>query len=278
MLPRSVSLAAPPSTVMAMSAARFPVAEKRSSPPLALRTRFSDVPMSIANGAGLRRSNRTRVPLAVAVSCSAPLPPLTSTVSTLSPPSFRSVSSPGFQTIRSLPLCPKTWSSASPPVRVSLSLPPNNASKPPLPRSVSLPDWPKSWSPPEPPVRTSLPVPPNRFARGSAPLVSLIVIVSWPSRPETRISEVLPTVGVPPTTATAPPFTRIVPAASRLTAIELLAESPSTVSTPAANVEVVAALADALVAASTAAATTLPASSRRAARRRWLSSLMLIAQ
>ena len=82
MLPRSVSLPAPPSTVMAMSAARFPVAEKLSSPPLALRTRFSEVPMSIANGAGLRRSNRTRVPLAVAVNCSAPLPPLTSTVST----------------------------------------------------------------------------------------------------------------------------------------------------------------------------------------------------
>ena len=64
-----------------MSAARFPVAEKLSSPPLALRTSFSDVPMSIENGAGLTRSNRTRVPLAVAVNCSAPLPPLTSTVS-----------------------------------------------------------------------------------------------------------------------------------------------------------------------------------------------------
>ena len=37
--------------------------------------------MSIENGAGLRRSNRTRVPLAVVVNCSAPLPPLTSTVS-----------------------------------------------------------------------------------------------------------------------------------------------------------------------------------------------------
>ena len=37
--------------------------------------------MSIANGAGLRRSNRTRVPLAVVVNCSAPPPPLTSTVS-----------------------------------------------------------------------------------------------------------------------------------------------------------------------------------------------------
>ena len=72
---------APPSAVMSMSAARFPVAEKLSSPPLALRARVSDVPMSIENGAGLTRSKRTRVPLAVAVNCSAPLPPLTSTVS-----------------------------------------------------------------------------------------------------------------------------------------------------------------------------------------------------
>ena len=155
------------------ASARFPVAEKLSSPPLALRTRFSEVPMSIENGAGLTRSNRTRVPLAVAVNCSAPLPPLTSTVSMPSPPSLRSVSSPGFQIIRSLPLWPKAWSSASPPVRVSLSPPPNRRSLPPLPSSVSLPAWPKSWSAPEPPVRTSLPAPPNRFAAGSAPLASL---------------------------------------------------------------------------------------------------------
>ena len=36
-----------------------------SSPPLALSDRFSEVPMSIENGAGLTRSKRTRVPLAV---------------------------------------------------------------------------------------------------------------------------------------------------------------------------------------------------------------------
>ena len=63
--------------------------------------------MSIENGAGLRRSKRTRVPLAVVVNCSAPLPPLTSTVSVPSAPSLRSVSSPGFQIIRSLPPWPK---------------------------------------------------------------------------------------------------------------------------------------------------------------------------
>ena len=95
--------------------------------------------MSIANGAGVTRSKRTRVPLAVAVNCSAPLPPLTSTVSVPAPPSLRSVSSPGFQIIRSLPPWPKAWSSASPPVRVSFSVPPNSRSLPPLPSSVSLP-------------------------------------------------------------------------------------------------------------------------------------------
>ena len=135
LLPRIVSLPAPPSTVILISAARLPVAEKLSSPPLALRTRFSEVPMSIENGAGSRRSKRTRVPLAVVVKTSAPPPPLTSTVSVPAPPSLRSVSSPGFQIIRSLPLSPKTWSSASPPVRVSFSVPPNRKSKPPLPSS-----------------------------------------------------------------------------------------------------------------------------------------------
>ena len=60
---------------------------------------------------------------------------------------------------------------------------------------------------------------------------------------------VLATVGVPPMTATAPPLTRILPAASRLIAIVLSRLSPITVSTPALNVAVVAALAGTLVAA-----------------------------
>ena len=90
--------------------------------------------------------------------------------------------------------------------------------------------------------------------------------MSWPSRPKTRISAVLATVGVPPVTATAPPFTRILPAALRLIAIELLAASPKTVSTPLLNVEVVAALAGTLVTARTPAASTALASSPRARR------------
>ena len=79
----------------------------------------------------------------------------------------------------------------------------------------------------------------------------------------------LATVGVPPTTATAPPLTRIVPAALREIVIELSALSPRTVSTPVlgVNVAVVAALAVAAVAASRPAASAVPASSRRAARR-----------
>ena len=80
LLPRMVSLPVPPSTVTPMRAARLPVALKLSSPPFMLRTSFSVVPMSMLNGAGSSRSKRTRVPLAVAVKTSAPLPPLTSAV------------------------------------------------------------------------------------------------------------------------------------------------------------------------------------------------------
>ena len=232
LVPRRVSSPALPSTVTLIRAARLPVALKLSLPPFALTTRFSLVPMSMLNGAGSSRSKRTRVPLAVAVKTSAPLPPLTSTVSVPSPPSFRSVSSPGFQIMRSSPLSPNTWSSASPPVRVSLSSPPNRKSKPPLPRRVSLPACPNSWSLPEPPMRVSLPSPPKRLARGSAPLLSLSVIVSFPPRPNPWIRLVLATVAVPPWMTTAPPLMRMVPAASRLTVIVLSRASPNTDSMP----------------------------------------------
>jgi hypothetical protein len=83
-----------------------------------------------------------------------------------------------------------------------------------------------------------------------------------PAWPKTWISEVLATVGVPPVTATAPLFTRILPAASRLIVIVLLAVSPNTVRTPALNDAVVAARAGELAANDTAAASTTPASSR----------------
>ena len=122
-----------------MRLARPLPAVKTSSPPFMLSTRFSVVPMSRKNGAGLMRSKRTRVPLAVMVNVSAPLPPLTSAVSMPSPPSIRSVPSPGFQIMRSLPASPNIWSSPVPPVSVSLPSPPNSRSLPPLPSRVSLP-------------------------------------------------------------------------------------------------------------------------------------------
>jgi hypothetical protein len=92
---------------------------------------------------------------------------------------------------------------------------------------MSLPLWPNSMSPPEPPVMVSLPAPPNRLAAGSAPLLSLSVMMSSPPWPNAWISLVLATVAVPPLTATAPPFTRIVPAALRLNVIVLLRLSPN---------------------------------------------------
>ena len=78
------------------------------------------------------------------------------------------------------------------------------------------------------------------------------------------------TVGVPPITATAPSFTRILPAALRLMTIELLAASPETLNTPELNVAVVAALAGGLAATIAAAPSTTPPSSRRVARRQSL--------
>jgi hypothetical protein len=82
-----------------VSVSAWPSRVSLPSPPLALRTSVSEVPMSLANGAGSRRSNRAGAPLAVVVNCSAPPPPLTSTVSVPAPPSLRSVSSPGFQIV-----------------------------------------------------------------------------------------------------------------------------------------------------------------------------------
>ena len=88
--------------------------------------------------------------------------------------------------------------------------------------------------------------------------------MSLPPCPKTWIRLVLATVGVPPLTATAPPFTRILPAASRLITIELSAASPKTLSTPLLNDAVVAALACEVTPANAAVASRPPASSRRA--------------
>ena len=81
---------------------------------------------------------------------------------------------------------------------------------------------------------------------------------------------------MPPVTVTAPPFTRILPAALRLIVIVLLRLSPFTLSTPPLNVAVVAALAVALIAASAPTESTAPATSLRARRRQALSLLEYI--
>ena len=125
-------------------------------------------------------------------------------------------------------------------------------------------------------MRTSLPAPPNRLRlrQRAVGLVEGDGVVA--AQAEDRISVVLATVGVPPVTATAPPLTRILPAALRLIAMVLSAPSPSTVSTPPANVAVVAALAGRPVAANTPAASTTPISRRSAVRRQSLVCLVVI--
>src|SRR5262249_12306705 len=77
--------------------------------------------------------------------------------------------------------------------------------------------------------------PPKMIPCGRAPLASSKVIVSLPAWPKTVIELVLATVGVPPKTVTAPPLTRILPAASRLTVRALPAASPKTDSGPPAD-------------------------------------------
>ena len=169
---------------------------------------------------------------------SAPLPPLTSTVSMPSPPSLRSLPSPGFQIMRSSPASPNTWSLPVPPVSVSLPSPPNSRSLPPLPSSVSLPAWPNSRSSPEPPVSVSLPAPPNRL-RGRQRAVGFVER----DRVVAGLAEDLDPGRVgdgrrAADDATAPPLTSRLPAALRLSVIVLLALSPIAVRMPAAGLKV----------------------------------------
>src|SRR4051794_16632961 len=98
---------------------------------------------------------------------------------------------------------------------------------------MSLPASPKRESDPEPPVRTSSPWPPKSNAFGKAPLDSSREMVSLPLWPNTLMVVVLATLGEPPTTLTALPLIRILPAASRLTEMLLLLASPKTESRPA---------------------------------------------
>src|SRR5579871_1367165 len=87
-------------------------------------------------------------------------------------------------------------------------------------------------------MRVSLPLPPNSATAGIAPFASSTCSVSLPSWPNIWINEVLATVGLPPIGATAPPLTRMLPAASRLAVTVLLRVSPITVSWPAIGLKV----------------------------------------
>ena len=199
-----------------------------SSPPLALTTSFSVVPMSSANGAGSMRSKRTRAPLAVTVKTSAPLPPLTSAVSVPAPPSIRSVSSPGFQIMRSLPASPNIWSSPSPPVSTSLPAAAEQEVGAALAEQRVVAGLAEQL--------VAARAAGERVVAGAAEQVRApaarhwlrsSVIVSLPPWPKTWISDVFATVACRPGSATAPPLTSSVPAALRLVderVVEVVAE------------------------------------------------------
>ena len=124
-----------------------------------------------APGRGGRSGRACRWPSSV--NCSAPPPPLTSTVSVPAPPSLRSVSSPGFQIMRSSPLWPKTWSSASPPVSVSFSAAAEEEVDAAAAEQRVVAGLAEQLVAARAAGRACrCRTPPNRFARGSAPLAS----------------------------------------------------------------------------------------------------------
>ena len=98
----------------------------------------STPPRSVTTFAMLRR-RRTRGPLAETSIVSAAALPLKSRTSAPTSPSTTSLSSPGFQVKRSLPVPSRTVSSPSPPETESLPLPPIRVWSPRLPARVSWP-------------------------------------------------------------------------------------------------------------------------------------------
>ncbi len=165
LLPRMVSLPVPPSTVTLIRAARLPVALKLSSPPFMLTTSFSVVPMSRLNGAGLSRSKRTRVPLAVAVKTSAPLPPLTSAVSVPAPPSNQVgvvARVPDHAVVAAFAEHLVVAVAAG--QRVVAGAAEQEVDAALAEQGVVAAPGRTAWSPPEPPVSVSLPAPPNMLA------------------------------------------------------------------------------------------------------------------
>ena len=87
---------------------------------------------------------------------------------------------------------------------------------------------------PTPPVSVSLPAPPKRLARGSAPFALVErdrVVAGLAERPGS--GRCWRRSATPPVIATAPPLTRMLPAASRLMTMLLPRSSPNTVRMPA---------------------------------------------
>ena len=270
MLPRIVSLPAPPSMVSLISAARLPVAEKESLPPLALSTRFSER----ADVDGERRRVETVEPHpgpvrrgrehlgAVAaidlngVVAGAALVQVGVIAGVPDHPVVVALAEHlvvGVAADEDVVLGPpeQEVGSALTEQRVVAGLPEEHVTARPTGDGVVAAAG-------------------EHVGPGSAPDAWLRVIVSLPPRPNTWIRATLATVGVPPRTGTAPPLTRISPAALRLIWMLLSRLSPSTLSTPldAENCAVTAALADWLRPKITPAPITPPTTSRRAKRHR----------
>ena len=154
------------------------------------------------------------------VKVSAPLPPLTSTVSMPSPPSLRSVPSPGFQIMRSLPASPKTWSSPVAAGQDVVAV----AAEQQVVAALAEQGVVAGLAEEQVVARAAGERCRCRRRRRGSPAARR----RWPRRarwcrcrPGRRpgSASVLATVAVPPAMGTAPPLTRILPAASRLTRI-----------------------------------------------------------
>ena len=129
-----------------------------SLPPKASSSMRSTPPRSVTTLA-MSRSRRTREPLAETSIVSAALLPLKSRTSAPASPSTTSLSSPGFQVRRSLPVPSRAVSSPSPPETASLPLPPSSV-----------------WSP-RPPISVSAPLPPSKVVTSSLSMAKLLDLV-----------------------------------------------------------------------------------------------------
>ena len=123
------------------------------------------MPMSMENGAGLTRSNRTRVPFAVVVKTLGPVAAVNLDCVDSGPTLVEIgfvARVPDHAVVAGLA---EDLVIASPPVSVSLPAPPNRKSMPPLPKHCRCPPHQITGPHPQPPTKTSFPAPPNMLAR-----------------------------------------------------------------------------------------------------------------